>query len=158
MRRVLVPAAALWICAGMQQALAPRLGFGEVQPDFILATIAPLALLLPRPWATLVGFAGGALHGLLAGANLASYAISRTVSGFVVASFGVDPGTATPTAALFATVGATVVAGLLHMFIAPPPAIGAFLTATIAGAIYNGVVAVPLYLALRKLMGLAPVR
>lgn len=88
----------------------------------------------------------------MAGANLAHYAVSRTVAGFAGASsraigFEINIAVVGVTAALM-----TLVAQTVFMFLAAPKGIAAFLGDTIGSAVYNGVLAIPTYLLLRRVL------
>ncbi|MEZ0326202.1 MAG: LytS/YhcK type 5TM receptor domain-containing protein [Fimbriimonas sp.] len=142
----------LWMAGGCQQTLAPKIAIFDAVPDFLIVSVACLGLLSARYASSLVGFLAGVIHGCLAGANLAAYAISRTFTGFLTGWFNSFELEANVLVAFATTFVATLVAQLLLMFIAPPQEIGAFLLATIATAIYNGVIAVPVYALLKRIV------
>lgn len=141
----------LWIAGGLQQAIAPRLAIWGASPDFLLISLAAGSIFLRRMPATLLGFACGLIHGALSGANLMHYIISRTVGGFLAAwsrtTLEPSPFLAAGTAFFL-----TLVSQLLLMFLAPPKQIMPYLTATIIAAAYNGVLVLPVYSLLRKLV------
>jgi len=150
-RGVLVAAVCLYL-AGALQPLAPRFGFWGMRPDFLLAALGPLSLLATRRGGLLLGFAAGVLGGALPGANMAHYVISRTVGGAFgawVRSLGFEDGPAVSAATAFAL---TIVAQLVLMFLAPPARIGAFLGATIGSAVLNGLLAIPLFALLTRIV------
>ncbi len=134
----------------LQDSLAPSLSIFGGQPDFPLLLVC-LCSLMARP-AGGAAFGGwiGLLTGSLAGANLTHYVTTRAVTGFLSAwarDINIDFNVAV--ACVVAAVGVVIgQAGLL--FFAPTPAIGTFIQATIISAIYNGVVAAPLYWVLRR--------
>ncbi len=142
----------LWMAGGCQQTLAPKIAIFNAVPDFLIVSIACLSLLSARYAGSLVGFFAGIIHGALAGANLAAYAISRTMTGFLVGWFNSFELEANALVALITTVVATIIAQLLLMFIAPPQGLAPFLLATIGTAIYNGVIAVPVYALLKRIV------
>jgi rod shape-determining protein MreD len=114
----------------------------------LVATVT-LALFTNRRGAGIVGFFAGVLQGAMAGANLGAYAISRTLAGFLTGWFNGLDFDGSPTVAALCTVIVTALAQVVFMFVAPTPDIGRFLLATMGMAVYNGVLAIPLYAALR---------
>lgn len=142
----------LWLAGGCQQALAPRVGIAGASPDFVLIAVSVLALFLNRRGGALVGFFGGLVQGAMAGANLAQYVVTRTLAGYGIGWLAMLEFEFNPLVALVVTAASTLFAQLLLMFTAPPPSIAHFLLATIGSAIYNGVLAVPLYALLAKVL------
>ncbi|MGV3618674.1 MAG: hypothetical protein ACO1SV_25405 [Fimbriimonas sp.] len=140
----------VWMAGGCQRSVSPYVAIGGVAPDFILIVIGCVSLFGSRRSGAVIGFAGGILQGALAGANLAAYAVSRAVAGFVAGWFNsleFEAGAVVASVVVFAI---TLLAQLLLMFVAPPAQIGGFLLATIGSAVYNGVLAMPLYALLRR--------
>jgi rod shape-determining protein MreD len=136
----------------LQQALAPRLSLFGIAPDFGLVFVVVFGLLASRISGTVVGFAVGAMEGAIAGVNLTHYVISRVLAGFCAgstASFGLQPNAAVAAAATAVITGA---AQILLFFLAPPSGIGRFLGDTIGAAMYNGVLAIPVYALLRRIL------
>lgn len=142
----------LWLAAGCQRTVTPYVALAHVRPDLILVSVGCLTLFTERRTGSVVGFAGGVLQGALAGANLAAYAITRTIGGFLVGWFSSMDFESSPVVAAVVVAVLTVVAQVLLMFIAPTGEIGAFLLATIGSAVYNGVLAMPLYAILRRVL------
>ncbi len=142
----------LWMAGGCQQTLAPKMAIFNAVPDFLIVSVACLGLLSARYAASLVGFFAGLIHGCLAGANLAAYAISRTLAGFLTGWFNSFELEANVLVALATAFVSTIVAQLLLMFIAPPQEIGVFLLATVGSAVYNGVIAMPVYALLKRIV------
>ncbi|RYG35557.1 hypothetical protein EON81_12365 [bacterium] len=151
MRAGIVAAIALWLAGGCQATLAPRLGIGGAVPDFPIIVLAVLAPWLPRSGATVLGFFAGLVHGAVAGANLTAYAISRTLTGFGLGSMSSLELEPSVLLAMITAAIATLIAGLISLFLAPPPALTPFILATIGSAIYNGVLAAPAHLILGRL-------
>ncbi len=135
----------------MQIAVAAQISIFGATPDFILAAIGPLSVSISPRGGAAVGFLGGLLQGALAGADLTHYVISRCLAGFFT-SLTRGIGLELSIAVIAVTTAAcTIVGQLLLMFLAPPPEIMRFVGATIGTAIYNGVIAIPLYMLLRRL-------
>jgi rod shape-determining protein MreD len=152
-RGVVISGIAIWLCAVLQQSLAHRLSIWNARPDFLLVMISCLCLYASRVGGAFIGFFAGVAAGAITGANMTQYVFSRTVAGFVDAwsrNFGFDPGAVVAAAnAFFVTIGAQ----LILMFFAPPPGIVSFLGDTIASAMVNGVLAVPVHALLRRILG-----
>lgn len=147
-------AVALWIGAILQLACARHLGFFGAEPDFLIVVIACAGFCLDRTPATLTGFAGGLIQGALAGANLTHYVVSRCIAGFFASwSRKLRFEMTWITVAIFVA-SVTVVGQIALMFIAAPAGIAGFLGDTIGSAIYNGVIAMPVYGLLKR--GLNP--
>ncbi|MBS1704789.1 MAG: rod shape-determining protein MreD [Armatimonadetes bacterium] len=134
----------------LQHGLAPYLALFGVRPDFLIVFTAMLALFLRPSSGAATGFFFGLAQGTLAGANLSQYVLTRALTGFAcsfVRNSQIELGA--PAAGLVAA-AATAISQFLLMLVAPPPAIGPFIQATIGTAIYNGVIAMPLYVLLRR--------
>lgn len=151
--RILATFMAIFVAAALHQALASRLVIFGARPDFLLVVTAVFSMFTKPVGGILTGALAGVFQGALPTANIAHYTISRALTGFAVAGstgLRLQPtiGLAAATAAL-----ATIFAQLIWMFIAAPSNIGAFLGDTIRTAMYNGVLAMPLYALLRKIFG-----
>ncbi|HLK14818.1 MAG TPA: hypothetical protein VKT78_08435 [Fimbriimonadaceae bacterium] len=148
-------AVTLFVCAVLQQALAYRLAIFGARPDFMLVALSALGVFANRAGGMALGFFDGLIIGALSGANLQHYVASRTVTGLLLGwTSGNELPRSLPAVGVIAAV-TTVFAQLVLMFLAPPHSIGSFLADTIRGAVYNGVLAIPVYALLKKL--LAPV-
>lgn len=150
---VLAVALVLWICAAFQQALAARLAIFGFKPDFLLVALGSFALVCERRKATFIGFCCGAIGGAAAFANITHYVVSRSVTGFAAGWFK-QFHLENNLVVMGITVSMlTVLASLLLMFLAPPQAITPFLADTIRTAVYNGVLAVPMCLLVKWIVG-----
>lgn len=141
----------VWLAAGLQLIATRMAVFGAV-PDFVLVAVIVLSLFGTRSVDTGIGFVGGLFQGAMAGANLAGYVVSRTVTAFLVGWLGRAQLNASYWLAALVAVFGTMVAQILLLFVAPTPAIGSFLLATIGTAIYNGVLAMPVFALLRRVL------
>jgi rod shape-determining protein MreD len=148
--QVLAVVSTLYVMAVFQQTLSQRVAVLGARPDFLLLWSACLALLLPRSRASLAGFIAGLVHGSMAGMNMAAYISSRTIAAFC-ASWTKDLRyeVSLPAVAVVAAF-TTVLAEILWLFITARPGIGEFLGATIGTAVYNGVLAIPMYALLKR--------
>jgi rod shape-determining protein MreD len=149
---VIVTLVSLWVAGALQVAVAHRVAFWGFHPDFVLVFVVQLAFLMERSAGAITGFLGGVVHAAVVGAHLGTYAASRAVAGFVAAwvrRWGVAQNSVTVAAVVF---GCTVLAQLLFLFLSPPRDIVQFLGDTIRSATYNGVLAMPVYALLRRIL------
>ncbi len=142
----------IWVAAILQQALPPHLAILSFRPDFLLVTTVCLSLCMSRPAATGVGFAAGLLSGAIIGANMTHYIISRCFAGFVGAWSRRLRFTMNPAVVGLTTAAVFVLAQTLFMFLAAPKNIVGFLGDTIGSAMYNGVLAIPLYALIKRFL------
>ena len=142
----------LWLAAVLQIAVATRISLGGFRPDFLLICLVVLSLFGGRLEGAVLGFLAGVLQGALPLSRVGHYIVSRSLTGFFVAwSKKWEYEVGALTAALIAFAG-TCLAQLIWMFLAAPPAIGAFLGDTILSAVYNGVLAAPVYALLKRIL------
>ncbi len=142
----------LWVAAGCQQGLAQPLSIFGATPDFLLIAMATMGLFCSRQTSTVIGFFAGLLQGAIAGASLGSYVVTRTVSGFLVGWFNAMEMDANIVLAFIVVATTTLVAQFMLLFLTAPPGIGRFVLATIESAVYNGVLAMPFYALLQKIL------
>lgn len=138
-----------WAAAVFQQAVAPRIQIAGAAPDFLLIVALVAAVFFPPRLAAVLGFIAGVLNGAIAGADLAHYAVSRTLVAFAV---GFLSGLNLDVKAWYVgltVMGGTLAAAVLMMIPAPPPEFGPYVQATIVSAMYNGVLAIPIYALVR---------
>lgn len=152
MKAFIVATITLWLAVVFQQALPDRMAVFGARPDFVLTAAICLGLLLPAPGCIIVGFFAGLGHSATIGANLVQYVFSRSL-----ASYGASRiseleieigGILAAVAVLVGTLGAQ----LVMMFLAPPRSVGGFIGDTIQTAIYNAVIAAPLYVGLSQFL------
>lgn len=142
----------LWLAVVLQQALTERMAIFGARPDFPLIAAICLGLLIPSPGSIFVGFFAGLTHSAMIGANLFQYVFSRLVASYGASRFSeLEIEIGALLAALSAFVG-TLGAQLIMMFLAPPRSVGGFIGDTIQSAIYNAVIAAPLYAAIRPIL------
>lgn len=144
--------ALLWLAGVLQSGVATHMTLLGVMPDFLLILCLLTSMYLNRPAAATLGFFVGLVSGGLVGANITHYIISRTVAGFGTSwsrRLRFELSYASVAATVF--IG-TVIARLIFMFTAAPQDVGGFLRDTIAEATYNGVLALPLYALVKRVM------
>ena len=147
-----VAAPLMWLAGALQESLAPRMAVAGVPPDFPLVALCCLALLSERRAGTALGFAAGLVRGAFAGANLAAYAVSRTLLGFGlgwVRFAGLVPNALV--AGLAALAGA-VATGLMVMLVSHHGPIIPYLEGTLVSAMIDAALAMPLYALSRRLI------
>ncbi|MBL8061144.1 MAG: rod shape-determining protein MreD [Chthonomonas sp.] len=152
MKAFAVSLVTLWLAAVCQQALPDRLSILGARPDFLLVAVSCLSLLIPAPGSIVIGFFGGLMHSAMIGANLAQYVLSRMLAGFSASRIGeleIEIGSLLAAAT---TLAITLGAQLIMMFLAPPRSLGGYIGDTIQTAIYNAVIAIPLYAVLSPLL------
>ena len=151
--RVLIFAMAVYFSAVLQQAVSHHLAIAGARPDFPLLMMALLCQYTSRSGGALLGFFFGLFHGVLPGANLTHYVLSRTMTGFMVSwskSLGFEHSLLSN---VVSVVSATVFAQVIWMFGAGPSNILGFFGDTIRTALYNGVLVVPMFALITKMMG-----
>ena len=140
-----------WVAAVLQQSLSPRLTIWGGAPEFLILVALCFALISRPAGGAICGFLSGVIAGGLTGATLTHFVVTRTVTGFGFSFLGQSGIEVTSRkAGLIVAVG-TLVTQILFMLVAPPSGIGLFLRATLVTAMYNGVLAIPLYGLLHRL-------
>jgi rod shape-determining protein MreD len=150
-RLILACVVCVYLAGGCQEALAPKVSAGGVGPEFFLIVLAGLGVYCNKRGGAYLGFVAGLLQGALAGADLASFVVTRTLAGFLCAWVAGLEFEATPLLAAAVTALTTIFAQVAFMFISPPGAIVRFLFATIGCAVVNGVLAVPFHFLVKRL-------
>ncbi len=144
--------AVLYMAGAAQQALSRWTVF-DGRVDFLLLALSSLCLFTNRRFGAVLGFFAGWLYGAIDGANCWQYIASRAVGGFLIAwiaETGIEK-------SLFSAFLAGIVGVLLCqiglMFLAPPWSVSHYLGDTIKTAVYNGVLALPVYACLNRILG-----
>jgi len=140
----------LWIAGGFQLSLSYPMSIWGASPDFLLVVVVVWSLFAERRNGAAMGFFAGTIQGAVAGGHLATYSVIRTVIGFVVGWLTGLEFEGNIAVAFIVTASATTVAQIAYLLLSPKGAILPFLLATIVSAMYNGVLAMPLYALLKK--------
>ena len=140
----------LWLAGGCQQSVANQFAIAGAAPDYLLVVIVTLSLVVNRRAGGVIGFLGGVIQGAIAGGHMATYAITRTILGFLIGWLTGLEFEGNIAVAFVVTAGATCIAQVSFLLMSPRGAILPFLLATIGSAMYNGVLAMPLYALLKK--------
>ena len=147
----LLIAVTLYIAAVAQVSIAPAIAPVGFTPDFLLLALALFAMKSKPLGGIIIGFFAGLLFGAIAGANLQTYILSRVIAGFIISwlcSLDLDPSIIL---AILVSVLAVIVGQAVLIFVAAPPNVGGLIEATIETAVYNGVLAIPVYALLKKI-------
>lgn len=149
----LAAALTFWVAGGLQQGLAFRASIFGVEPDYLLVAAALVGFMGGFNAAIIGGFAAGLIHAALTGTDTWQFVGSKMLAclfcAFVIESrFQRNIGVGAATVAV-----ATVIASLILMIVAPSHLMGSPIKATIIGAIYNGVIALAVYIPLERLTG-----
>ena len=138
---------AFWIAAALQQTVAYKF---SPPPDFLIVVALSAAVMYEPVVAALLGFIAGVLHGGVTGSDTANFAISRTLAAYAAGYVSRLELDVRPWYVALVVAAGTVVIHLLMMIPAPPPTVGSYLRDTILAALYNGVLAFPIYTVLRR--------
>ena len=139
-----------WAAAVLQQAVAERIEIKSARPDFLLVVALVSAVFYQPRIAAVLGFVAGVLYGGIAGADLGGYAVSLTLVAFAVGYLSGLELDVKPWYVGLTVAGGSLAAQFLMMIPAPPPEIGPYVGATIFSAMYNGVLAIPIYVLIRR--------
>lgn len=143
----------LWLAGGCQQSIAYQLAIAGATPDYMLVVVVTFALFSDRRTGAFIGFGAGLIQGAVAGGHLATYTVTRTILGFLVGWLTGLEFEGNVAVAFVVTALSTCVAQIAFLLMSPRGAILPFLLATIGSAMYNGVLAMPLYALLKRVSG-----
>ncbi len=149
-RPIVVLVLCFWVAAGLQQAAAPHLAFGSARPDLLITTALVAAVFFEPLIAATLGFVAGVLHGGVTGSDTANLAVSRTLVAYAAGYVSRLELDVRPWYVGLVVLAGTVVSYLLMMIPAPPPEVWPYVRDTIFSAMYNGVLAIPLYAMMRR--------
>lgn len=149
-RPVILLVLVFWIAAALQQAAAPHMTIAGASPDILLVVALSSAVFFEPVIGAVLGFVAGMLHGGVTGADTASLTVSRTLVSYAAGYVSRLELDVRPWYVALVVFGGTVVSHLLMMIPAPPPEVWPYLRDTIVSAMYNGVLAIPLYAFMRR--------
>lgn len=138
---------AVWLIAGaaMNGAVSHRLSLGWVQPDFLLVVAVALSMRGGTNGAAGIGFVAGMFHSALWNEKMMALTLSRMFACIASVHFYRATPVAGAGAAAVVTGAATLVAGLLYLFLGVPANLLQWLVETLGGILYNAALAVPVY-------------
>ncbi len=139
-----------WLGAALQLAAAPHMTIAGAKPDILLTIALSSAVFFEPAIAAVIGFVAGLLHGGAIAADTSSLTISRTIVAYAAGYVSRLELDVRPWYVGLVVLGGTLVAHLLVMIPAPPPETWPYLRDTIVSAVYNGVLAIPLYAFMRR--------
>jgi len=150
---VAVGVLALWAASVLQLGLSPHLAISVAWPDFPLVIALCLALFSDRRGGALLGFGAGLVTGAITGADVTLFVLTRSVVGFLAGWFGhMDLHLNAAVAAIVVVIGSLAVQ-LLFLFLGGHHGLlTPYLEGTLATSVYNGVIAVPVYALLNKVV------
>ncbi|MFM9872136.1 MAG: hypothetical protein ACKVQS_01570 [Fimbriimonadaceae bacterium] len=133
----------------LQAGIFDRYLFFGAQLNLPVVTLLTFALISRPSAAGGLGMLSGIISGGLSGATLMHYCLSRVLAGYLVGTQSKnEPEMWT---AVFWVVGGSLISQAVLILLAPPnpllPAVGA----TILSAVYNGVVAIPMFALVARL-------
>lgn len=139
----------LLIATVLQQGFLGRyLLFGS-QMELPLVVVLSFALVSRPAAGGALGLLSGVLTGGLSGVTLTYYALSRVIGGYILGTRA-DSEPDYRAGAAWVAAG-TLISKLIMILLAPPPAVMPALGATILSAVYNGVVAIPVFALIQRL-------
>ena len=148
---IIVLVVSFWLAAVIQQAAIDRLQITG-KPDLLLCLALSAAVMFAPRYAVLFGFVAGLLQGGIAGADLAHFTISYTIVAYFAGFLSWLELDIRAWYVALVVLGGTLVSNLLVMIPAPPPQFWPALGDTILSAMYNGVLAIPLYALLKRFL------
>ncbi|MDI9637331.1 rod shape-determining protein MreD [Kamptonema cortianum] len=126
-----------------------RMELFGARPDLPIVVAFCIASFSRPAGGAAAGFASGLFLGALSGATLAHYVFSQTIVGFLLGKTSYEE--RDTRAGVLIIVLSSLACGLILMFLAPRRDITGSIQATILAALFNGVVAVPVYALVRRL-------
>lgn len=153
MKVVLVCIVTLYLMTIAQLAVAPRIVLAGVEPDFMLIGSISLGFVLSRIGSIYTGFTMGLVQGILVGANLSQFVLTRMLTGYFATRMSESEIEIGPLLGILAVALLSFLASVIFMFFSPPASIGPYLSASFFAALYNGLLALPLLATLRAVLG-----
>jgi hypothetical protein len=146
MRQAVIVAGAvalIVIATIFQMGILDRYLLLGAQVQLPVVVVCCLALVSRPAAGGALGLLSGVLTGALSGATLTHYALGRILAGYFLGTKSETPQSLS-SAGLWCAAGTLISQGIL-LLLAPPPAIGPAVGATILTAVYNGVAAIPVF-------------
>ncbi len=142
----------LWIGSILQLSLPDRMTILGARPDFLLTFSLCLGLYLSGYGSVVTGFFAGAIQAAIFGTSLGPLVFSRMFSNYFMArieSLDIEIG---PILGMVVVAVGSIICSIFYLFAAPPPGIGQYLATSMASALYNCIIALPLLAVLRRLL------
>ena len=149
----LIIAIGLYLAIVAQVSIAPAVApFGCV-PDFLLLALGLFSMRGGRLSGAMIGFFAGILYGGVAGANIQLYVFSRVIAGLLIGSVSSMELDSSFLLASIVSVFTVLIGQGIMILLAPHPNLIGLVGATIETAVYNGVLAIPVYALLKRIQG-----
>ena len=143
----------VYIAAVLDATLAQRVAILGAAPSFLFLLIGQFTMSMTRGKAMMFGFLIGTIQGSLAGSDIQHFIAGGVIGGLICASASTVGFEYSLLAVVSVTTVASLIGLLVHVLVAPPPHVSRALLDTLIGAMYNGVLAVPVYALLHKGVG-----
>lgn len=142
----------IYFAAVLDASVSERIAILGAAPSFLFILIGQFCIPMNRNKGMLFGFLIGAIQGALAGADIQHFIAGGVVGGLLAASCKDISIEYSLVSVIVVTIITSFLARLIHVLLAPPPHVSIALLDTLIGAMYNGVLAVPVYALFFKAM------
>jgi rod shape-determining protein MreD len=137
----------------LQIAVGSRLSMRLAVPNIALTSLGCACLFVDSGAASAFGFTVGLLEGSYTATLMGTFIVSRTITGFLIGLLEDRVFRDSIPLAIITVLIATFVSGVLFFSFAPQPQAGRWFAGLIFTAFYNALLALPLYAAMRKVVG-----
>ena len=153
-RAGLVFAILFWMAGGCNQGVSSQVAVFSIAPDFVMVALVTVGFLTSIRGSLISGFVGGVIQGALVGANMWQFVASRLVAGWL-SGMAIESRMQRNAAVNgLVCLVATIVSQIIYMLFTGQADIGGFLKATMISAMYNGALAMVVYLPVERLAGI----
>lgn len=150
--RQFAAAALIVFAALLQAATCPQLPWMDARPSILMAALVPLCLYAGSARGAACGFGAGLLCASLAGGYLGTTLITWTAAGWIVGGLGDHLFRDNVLVVIGVAIVTTLGVAVMHAVSAPEPQIGAAALRTLVEAAANGLLVVPFYLLIRRMV------
>lgn len=152
-RRRILLLAMLFIGALLQVAIGSQVGLRHAAPNIALTSLACACLFVDSGAAAAFGFTTGLIEASWTSVYIGTFLVSRTFTGFLIGLLEDRVFRDSIPLAIVTVVLATGVAGILFFAFAPQPHADRWFISLLGTAIYNALLAIPIYALMRKVVG-----
>lgn len=142
-----------WIAGGLNEGIAKDLAIFDSAPDFLVVATICISMLGDLRIAATSGFVGGLFQGAIVGANLWQYIATRLIVGWVGGAMIEMRFQRNWMIASLGCLIASLISGLVFLFLTSQPNILGGLKDTIISALYNAVLAAVVFAPIERLSG-----
>lgn len=146
----------LFVALILQATFADKIKIVGVKPDLTLVVALTGAMFCEANGSSLLGFVAGLLHASFAtpaGGGVGAIIVSRTLICFGIGLLGEHLYRDSLRVACIAVAAATFLTEVIFYVIAPQPIVSVWFRHAVGTAVYNALLAIPLYLFLRRTIG-----